>query len=208
MVYKFTYSNIPNGAKYEYEYLEMILQLLDSQDQYTYGHSYRVGNLSVSFGKYLNLPEKSIQELELAGYFHDIGKTRIPLEILNKKNPLTPEERSVIEHHPQIGFDIIENISSLYGILPAILYHHERYDGDGYPAGLKGSEIPYIARTISIADIFDAMMSSRPYRKKLAFENVLTELMDGRGKQFDPQLTDEFCNMVIVNGLYEGTYSR
>lgn len=208
MSYKFTYSNISGGSKYEYEYLEVILQLLDSQDHYTYGHSYRVAYLAVCFGKYLNLPEESIQELELAGYFHDIGKTAIPAEILNKKDKLTAEEREVIMHHPQLGFDIIENISSLYSILPAILYHHERYDGEGYPAELKEIEIPFAARVITIADTYDVMMSNRPYRKKLAFEDILTQLTEARGKQLDPQLVDVFCNMIIDNCLYEDLYSQ
>lgn len=209
MPYSFTYSNFRGSTKYQYEYLEVILQLLDSQDHYTYGHSFRVAKLAVCFGKHLNLSEESVQELELAAYFHDIGKTGIPAEILNKKGKLTKKEQTHLCRHAQFGFDIIENITSLNCILPAILYHHEKFDGTGYPAGLLGSEIPVMARLISIVDTYDAMSLDRPYRKKLGFEDVLMQIRDNRGTQFDPRLVDEFCDMIIDNCLIDDfPYSR
>lgn len=188
---------VNRNSTFQYEYLKAILQLIESKDHYTYRHSLRVAKIIASFADYLYMPKELIKEYELAGYLHDIGKIGIPEIILNKTSELTIDERKIMCRHPQLGYEIAETITSLKEILPGILFHHERYDGNGYPAGLRGVEIPCIARSLSIVDTYDALTSDRPYRKKLHFYEALAELMDSRGKQLDPILVNSFCDMMV-----------
>jgi HD-GYP domain-containing protein (c-di-GMP phosphodiesterase class II) len=142
----------------------------------------------------LDLPESSRQEIYLAGILHDIGKIGIPDHVLLKAGPLTDEEYETIKQHPVIGYRIIEQLSKLNFTLPGILHHHERWDGNGYPHKLKGEEIPLVARILAVADSFDAMTSSRPYRHHMPLERARKIISEGAGVQWDPDIVRVFLN--------------
>lgn len=184
------------SVKTQFEYLEGLLHQLQNKDDYTYCHCFRVSKLVAKFGKFLNLDEKQVGGLELAGFFHDIGKVYIPEEVLNKTGELTDSDRKILKEHPQFGYELMNKVNLLECILPGVLYHHERSDGKGYPVGLRGEEIPFDARLISIVDAFDAMISNRVYAKAHSFEKALIILIDEKGKQFDSQLVSQFCDMM------------
>ena len=130
------------------------------------------------------------------GLFHDIGKIGVPDSILQKNDKLTDDEYSEIKNHPTIGAHILSTASIFQDILPIVKYHHEKYDGTGYPEGLKGNDIPYLARITAIADTFDAMTSKRVYRNAMPLETVIEEFKKCRGTQFDPEIDDVFLNIL------------
>lgn len=174
----------------------VIANTIDAKDAYTSGHSMRVAQTSAAIATHLDWSEKEVQNIYYIALLHDIGKIGVPDSILNKPGKLNVEEFEVIKKHPVIGNDILKDIHMIRSVAEGALYHHERYDGHGYPFGLAGENIPYCARIIGIADAYDAMTSNRIYRRKLIRENVIKEFEDGRGKQFDPQLTDLFLGML------------
>ncbi len=165
---------------------------IDAKDHYTHGHTSRVINYSLSIAeelkKQVKLDAQFMESLHIAALLHDIGKIGVPEMILNKVSPLTDEERAMIKQHPMIGVTIIEPIKELKDSLPGIKYHHERYDGTGYPEGLKGKNIPLIALIISVADSFDAISTDRPYRNGLTMPEAMQELIHCSGAQFDPDI--------------------
>jgi len=172
-------------------YLEIIRALaaaIDTKDPYTKGHSERVTQTSVDLARELSLPEREIDNIEYAALLHDIGKIGIDERILGKNDGLTSEEFKRIEEHTIMGAKIIKPVEFLKDSYKAIYHHHERYDGDGYPDGLKGEDIPISARIIAVADAYDAMGSDRPYRKKLKQDKIMKELTEQSGKQFDPEV--------------------
>ncbi len=169
---------------------------IDARDPYTLGHSTRVSFLSCELGRRLGFPTEEIDHLEKACLFHDVGKIRTPDEILLKGEPLNPKEVGLMQRHPDDGADILRMAPSLHRYIPVVRYHHEWFNGKGYPEGKKGSEIPTHAQIISIADAFDAMTTSRPYRKALQSAEALQEIDRFRGIQFSPELTDAFVRMV------------
>lgn len=180
-------------------YLETIRTLaatIDAKDPYTLGHSERVSHLAVDLAKKLDFAETDIEYLEYAAILHDIGKIGIADSILGKKDRLTDEEYKKIKEHPVIGANIIDSIEFLKKCSKAVLHHHERYDGNGYPQGLKGEDIPKTARLLAVIDAYDAMNSDRPYRKKLSPENIVQELRDESGKQFDPVIVKAFLSLL------------
>lgn len=179
-----------------FECLRAIICSLEEKDGYTHGHSLRVAEFSLDLGRKLGLSEKELRELEIAALLHDIGKIGIPDSILLKSSKLTISEFEIMKSHPVRSGKILEKISSLRSLLPAIRHHHERYDGFGYPDGLKGNEIPLYARIILIADTFDAMTSTRPYRLALDKESAYQELKRCSGSQFDPYLVEVFLQAV------------
>lgn len=174
----------------------VIANTIDAKDTYTSGHSMRVAQCSTAIARNLNWSEEEVQNIHYIALLHDIGKIGVPDAILNKPGKLSAEEFEVIKKHPVIGNDILKDIYMIRSVAEGALYHHERYDGHGYPFGLTGEKIPYCARIIGIADAYDAMTSNRIYRRKLNRENVIKEFENGRGTQFDPKLTDLFLTML------------
>ncbi len=168
---------------------------LEAKDVYTSGHSQRVTEVSVTIAKHLGLPKETIEKIRLAGLVHDIGKIGIRESVLNKPGNLTEEEYEHIKLHSETGERILKPIVDDEEILKAVRHHHERYDGTGYPDGLKGEQVPRLARIIAVADTFDAMTSERPYRKALTKEAACAEVERCRGTQFDPQAADAFLEV-------------
>lgn len=175
-----------------FESLRAIIASLEEKDSYTHGHSIRVAEYSVMIAEELGFSELQIREVEISALFHDIGKIGIPDSILMKPARLTPAEFEIMKSHPVRSAQIMEKISALRNLIPGIRHHHERYDGLGYPDGLKSDEIPLYARIILIADTYDAMTSTRPYRLALDKEVAITELRNCSGTQFDTPLVDAF----------------
>jgi putative two-component system response regulator len=170
--------------------VKALILTIDAKDHYTYNHSNRVAILSSSIASSLELPNKTIKEIEHAASIHDIGKIGIDENILKKNGRLTTDEYTEMKKHPAIGVRIVQSVPFLEDAIPVILYHHERYDGNGYPEGVKGEEIPLSARIVVVADAIDAMMSARPYRGALTMNNVMSELRNNAGTQFDPDIVD------------------
>ncbi len=169
---------------------------VDAKDHYTYGHSEMVTEFAVDTAKELMLPAEEIKKIEIASKLHDIGKIGIDGVILNKPGKLTPQERRIIEEHPRIAVDILKSVEPLKDIIPLILYHHERFDGTGYPLGLSGRSIPLGARILATADAFNAMVSDRPYRAALDIGTAMNELRKNAGTQFDPEIVGAFLRAV------------
>ncbi|MFZ4712504.1 MAG: HD-GYP domain-containing protein [Bacteriovoracaceae bacterium] len=172
--------------------VKAILNALDQKDHYTFGHSMRVAYFSIVIGEQLGLDSDAMYDLELSALFHDIGKIGIPDSILNKPGRLEEEEFNIMKLHPVKSGEILEGFDGFEQIALNAKLHHERYDGRGYPDGMKGEAIPTYARIILIADTFDAMTSSRPYRKGLPYQVAYDELRQFAGTQFDPKLVELF----------------
>lgn len=186
----------------EKAYLESIQTLrytVEAKDTYIRGHSDRVSEFSILIGKKLNLSDEDLKNLKIGGLFHDIGKIGVPDNILLKQTKLADDEYSEIKNHPSIGAHILSTATIFKDIIPIVKYHHERYDGHGYPAQLKSTNIPYLARITAIADSFDAMTSKRTYRDSLPLEIVISELERCKGTQFDPEITDVFLDVLKNN---------
>jgi HD-GYP domain-containing protein (c-di-GMP phosphodiesterase class II) len=165
---------------------------IDAKDAYTYGHSERVARAAVELGRELGLQEAEQNDIYLAGLLHDIGKIGVRDAILSKREPLTDEELAQIRQHPVIGHRILADLHAIAHLLPGVLYHHEQYDGGGYPEGLKQDAIPFLARILAVADSFDAMNTSRPYRAAMPPERVDQILRAGAGSQWDPRVIDAY----------------
>ncbi len=169
---------------------------VDAKDHYTYGHSRKVNTYAVVLAESLGLPSDEVSRISTSALLHDIGKIGVPDRILNKKGELDADEWEAIKSHPRLGANIVGNVPDLAPCVSAILYHHERWDGKGYPEGLQGKAIPLAARILSIADAFAAMASARPYRDALPDEEALQRLREGAGTQFDPDLVAVFAEEV------------
>lgn len=167
---------------------------IDAKDHYTHGHTARVTSLSLEIARELSqnnrkmFDDKFLEHLHIAGLLHDIGKIGIPESILNKDGPLTEEEKKRMEEHPVVGTTILQPIRELEDAILGVKYHHEKYDGSGYPERLKGNQIPLIASIIAVADTFDAMTTNRPYRRGLSKDETIEEIRRLSGRQFDPQV--------------------
>ncbi|TFE49134.1 HD-GYP domain-containing protein [Streptomyces sp. ICN441] len=168
--------------------IRALVQAVDIKDRYTRGHSERVGRASVLIARELGMDEERLEVLRFAGILHDVGKLGVPTRVLRKEGPLTPEERRVIELHPEYGHEIVRGIGFLGEARDAILHHHERLDGSGYPYGLAGRQIPEVARVVAVADAFDAMTSTRSYSRARPVPAAVEELKRCAGTQFDPRM--------------------
>lgn len=175
---------------------------LGSRDTYTGHHSENVAKYALMIAKKLKLPKEQCDAIYVGGLLHDIGKIGISESILKKPTQLTKEEFDQIKLHPELGYNMIMHISSLadLGIFDMVRFHHERYDGNGYPARLKGEEIPLVARIICVADSFDAMTSKRTYRNALDLSYAKSEIARNRGTQFDPIIADVFLEILENQG--------
>ncbi len=178
-----------------YKTVKSISCALDAKDSYTNGHSLRVTMYSLMLAKELNLDNRTMESIETAGLLHDIGKIGIPQSVLCKNGKLTDEEFAIMKSHPEKGEKIIMNIEKLKMVSNWLKSHHERWDGRGYPQGLAGEDIPLSARIIAIADTYDAMTSTRPYRKALSHEIAISEIQKCAGSQFDPKLAEKFISI-------------
>jgi response regulator RpfG family c-di-GMP phosphodiesterase len=204
-----TASSIENARLYGQMH-DLTLQVIrsyakavEAKDIYTRGHSDRVAFYAAKLGHHLKLRSDELDHLFTAGVLHDIGKIGIPDQILNKPSSLSTDEYGIMMKHPEIGRTILAKVESLEDVLPIIYHHHERIDGRGYPAGLSGSDIPFLARLISVVDSFEAMTSDRAYRNALSMEKVVTIMKKGAGSQWDKDLVNAW--MEIVNN---GTHDR
>jgi putative two-component system response regulator len=178
-------------------YLETVTVLantIEGRDHCTHNHVERVAALARSFAKVLQWPAENMRMLEFGARLHDIGKIVVPDQILNKPGQLTPDEWQIMRSHTTAGANILREIKHLQGAVPYALYHHERWDGAGYPFGLNGRDIPLEGRLLSIVDVYDALTSERPYRPALPKEAALKMLIDNAGSQFDPDLTPIFID--------------
>jgi HD-GYP domain-containing protein (c-di-GMP phosphodiesterase class II) len=189
--------------------IQALVNALEASDRYTKGHSERVRFMGLELGKYIGLDYRELELFEHAAILHDIGKIGIDSSVLNKEGGLTNAEFSLIRAHPIIGDEILGPIGTLQGVRTTILQHHEKYDGTGYPYGIAGDEITLKARILAIVDTLDAMLSDRPYRKALSLQRAMSELKEGAGTQFDPQLVGSFLELLDenVNMLKEAGYS-
>ncbi len=176
--------------------IEALRMTVDAKDVYTRGHSDRVSYYSVKIGEAMELSEGDLELLRISGIFHDVGKISTENDILLKKEALTSKEFEEIKKHPIKGARILSAVSMFRDVAPIVQCHHERIDGKGYPEGLKGDKIPLLARIISIADAFDAMMSDRTYRIKLSFEDAIAQLKEGAGTQFDEEIVGVFIRIL------------
>lgn len=185
--------------KFELAYSECIKSsdnINHLEDSYTKQHSDRVASYAVLIGEKLNLSKDALETLRIGGMFHDVGKVGVPTHILFKDSSLNNDEFSQIKKHPYIGSSILEHSSVFNDIIPIVKYHHEKYDGRGYPEGLKGNDIPLFARIISLADTFDAMTSNRSYRNALPLDIARAEIEKCSGSQFDPEITKVFLEIL------------
>ncbi|KAF0220718.1 MAG: metal dependent [Geobacteraceae bacterium] len=176
--------------------LQSIAIAVDANDAYASGHSARVAGFAVKIGKAMGLASEELHSLEQAALFHDIGNIWVPDYISLKEGPLTAEEQAIIRKHPVMGAEMLDSVKSLRNFTPAVLHHHERFDGTGYPYGLKGLTIPLEARIMAVADAFDAMTSERPYRSAMLMREALEELYSNAGGQFDPRVVEAFLNVL------------
>lgn len=179
--------------------VEAMTSMLEFHDKYTKGHSFNVANTAYQIGKYMRLEEKELKELYLGGLLHDIGKTFIPKKLLNKKSQLSIEEFDQIKKHPVNGAEVLEKVESLKSIKESILYHHERWDGEGYPEQLAKNNIPLAAQIINVADAYDAMITDRPYRKALSESEALNQIEKKAGEQFSPVIASVFLEIKQKN---------
>ena len=175
---------------------------IDGKDSYTNGHSRRVAIYTKFLAQKLGEPAQTVDQFYNIALLHDIGKIGIPEAILTKPGKLTDEEFAIMKNHAARGYDILKDVTLQKDLPSGARYHHERYDGKGYPDGLKGTDIPWVARIISVADAFDAMSSTRPYRKKLPLDYIIQEIKNCSGTQFDPKVANAFIEL-----YEEGTFN-
>ncbi len=177
-----------------------MIRLLEKHDPYTKGHSENVAELASSFAEYLSLGSKKAQDLYWAGIIHDLGKILIPHTILNKPTRLTPEEFGLIKKHPEYCYDVFSQSMTMKEIAHYVKYHHEKFNGKGYPEGLKGEAIPFESRILALADSWDAMREERVYKKGFNYQESINEIIRHAGVQFDPQLAEKWVQFIIKKG--------
>ncbi|MBF0299426.1 MAG: HD domain-containing protein [Oligoflexia bacterium] len=175
---------------------------IDKKDSYTGGHTKRVAHFAEVVGREMNLSQKELDDLKLAGVLHDIGKIGIDDSILKKRAPLSKEEFEHMKEHPRLGHEILGNIEGLKTVVDGVRFHHERPDGKGYPYGIKGSDFSILAQIISVADTFDAITSNRPYRKGLPPMRAYNEIIQYRGRQFSEEVVDAFESAFKKSNMY------
>jgi cyclic di-GMP phosphodiesterase len=194
------------GQQLERSYIQTVQSLavaLEAKDRYTAGHSQRVGRFAVLIARAMGLPREDVEVIGQVALLHDIGKIGMLDAVLNKPGNLTPEERELVKSHPVIGAQILSPVKTFERHVAGIRHHHEMYDGSGYPDRMKGEEIPIAARIVSLADAFDAMTSTRPYRIGLPLGFAMQEMLKMRGRQFCPLAVDAFVRVLQATGAGE-----
>lgn len=178
------------------EVLKSLLGKIDEKHPYTHGHSNRVMKYASKFAIELGLPEAEKELFIYSACLHDVGKIEVDKNILDKRGPLDNQEWEIMKQHPERGSAMLSPINELNPIIPIIKHHHERYDGLGYPMGLKNKEIPYLSRALSIVDSYDAMTTKRPYKEALNVDEASFELKRCAGSQFDPEMVQVFLSVI------------
>jgi putative nucleotidyltransferase with HDIG domain len=186
--------------------LEALMEALDTRDSETQGHSRRVAEFTVAVARRMGITEPELTQYRWGALLHDVGKIGIPDAILRKPGPLTADEWKIMRNHPELGARILASIKFLEGAVPIVASHQERFDGTGYPQGLKGKEIPIGARIFAVVDCLDAMTMDRPYRRGTTLEKVREELIEHSGTQFDPQVVEVF--LTIPSEVWEEINDR
>ena len=176
--------------------LRVLIAALDQKDAVTQGHSERVSTLTVTLAREMGIPEDDLVDIERGALLHDVGKIGVPDDVLRKPEGLNESEWEAMRKHPLLAGLMVSKVEFLEGALPILLYHHERYDGSGYPFGLEGRNIPLEARIFAVVDAYDAMTSDRPYRKAMAHDLALAEIQDNSGVQFDPEVVEAFTRVM------------
>ena len=189
--------------RFSYQVVTALSSTVDAKDSYTNGHSQRVADYSKEIAGRLGMDEDFIRDIYFMGLLHDIGKIGIPDNIINKKGKLTDEEYSIIKTHPAIGSEVLKKITEMPGLSCGARWHHERYDGKGYPDGIKGTDIPIEARIIAVADAYDAMSSKRSYRDAMPQADIRKEIVRVRGTQLDPEISDIMIQMIDEDVNYD-----
>src|SRR5690554_4287561 len=182
--------------KTEDSLIHPFMKILQLYDNYTEDHSKNVAELAKKIAVYMRFEQDLVNKIYLAGLVHDIGKVIIPRSILNKSGHLTVREFEKIKKHPIWGYEILKESKRLSRVAEIVLYHHERWDGKGYPKGLSGKSIPLFSRIIAVADAWDAMTSARPYRRPLSFDEAVSELSNNKGEQFAPEVIEAFYHII------------
>ena len=190
------------------ESMRTVINLVEVKDEYTYGHSERVTAVAVAIAELCALDKADVRDVELAGLLHDVGKLAVRLDILQKPSSLTPAEYEAVKRHPIAGAAILSNVEDSERIAEAIRHHHERWDGEGYPDGLAGELIPLLARVLALADAFDSMASGRPYRGMLSRAEIIEEMSNGSGTQFDPYLARRFVDALEDDEAFQRRLDR
>ncbi len=184
--------------------IRVLTRFVDAKDSYTNGHSYRVAEYSKMLGEKLGFSKEECRQLFYIALLHDCGKVTVPDAILKKPGALTEEEYATIKSHSAMGAKLLDDFTSIQGIRDGALYHHERYDGKGYPTGKSGEDIPLVGRIICVADAFDAMNSRRCYRDRHQRDYIIQELAENRGKQFDPNIVDCILELILEGRIIIG----
>lgn len=198
---KTQFVNLSNDVRATYiDSTNALVKAVEAKDPYTQAHAANVADYAVRLSRFLGLPEPEVEIIKYAALLHDVGKIGVPQEILTKTTPLTDGEYELLKKHPVIGVTILKDVKFLEREVPLILHHHERYDGSGYPQGLKGREIPLGALILGVIDAFEAMTAGRTYRNSMTIEQAVKELQDGRGTQFAPDIAEAFVEMLKCEG--------
>jgi putative nucleotidyltransferase with HDIG domain len=182
------------------DFVKVLTDTLDKKDPYTYGHSSRVNYYANLIAQKLDLSQSELDNLQIGAFLHDIGKVGIENKIITKEGKFDDKELKIARRHPEIGTELVGPIGLPHQVTSVIRHHHEFYDGTGYPDGLKGEAIPLLARIVSLAEVFDAMVSNRPYRKALPLDEAIKEIKRCSGTQFDPKLVDILLRLVEEKG--------
>jgi putative nucleotidyltransferase with HDIG domain len=194
----------------EQSYMQMVLALartMDARDTYTAGHSERIADMAEIVARALGYGEDEVQEVRWGALLHDIGKIGVPDEILRKPGPLTEAEEIVMRQHPIVGEGILAPTERMRGVATIVRHHQERWDGSGYPDGIRGEEIPVGARILAVVDAYSAITDDRPYKKARSHEEAMQELRRGAGTRYDPRIVDEFCQVARLATSGKGRVS-
>jgi HD-GYP domain-containing protein (c-di-GMP phosphodiesterase class II) len=175
--------------------VQMLANVVEARDRYTRGHVERVQQLALELARALRWSEEALAVLEFGALLHDLGKILVPEAILNKPGRLLPAEWAVLRRHPEDGAHMLAGVDHLRAAVPYVLYHHEHWDGSGYPAGLRGGQIPIEGRLLAVVDAYDAMTSERPYRVALSSAEACAEILRQAGRQFDPVVAEAFAHL-------------